>query len=66
MFFFFFALVTGPSRSPSLELSDTRVYAPQMRARVGTTAHVCIVAVLELYPMDLHEVELVDYELDVV
>jgi len=27
----FFTLVTGPIRSLSLELSDTRVYAPQMR-----------------------------------
>jgi len=30
--FFFFPLVTGPSRSLSLKLSDTRVYEPQMRA----------------------------------
>ena len=35
---FFFTLVTGPRRSLSLKLSDTRVYAPQMRARLGTTA----------------------------
>ena len=38
-FFFFFTLVTGPRRSLSLKLSDTRVYAPQIRARLGTTAH---------------------------
>jgi len=36
-FFFFFTLVTGPRRSLSLELSDTRVYEPQIRARLGTT-----------------------------
>jgi len=29
--FFFFTLVTGPRRSLSLKLSDTRVYAPQIR-----------------------------------
>ena len=32
---FFFTLVTGPSRSLSLKLSDTRVYEPQIRARLG-------------------------------
>ena len=37
-FFFFFTLVTGPRRSLSLKLSDTRVYEPQIRARLGTTA----------------------------
>ena len=37
-FFFFFTLVTGPRRSLSLRLSDTRVYEPQIRARLGTTA----------------------------
>ena len=31
-FFFFFTLVTGPRRSLSLKLSDTIVYAPQIRA----------------------------------
>jgi len=31
---FFFTLVTGPRRSLSLELSDTRIYAPQIRARL--------------------------------
>ena len=35
--FFFFTLVTGPTRSLSLKLSDTRVYEPQIRARLGTT-----------------------------
>ena len=38
-FFFFFTLVTGPRRSLSLKLSDTRVCASQIRARLGTTAH---------------------------
>jgi len=45
-FFFFFTLVTGPRRSVSLKLSDTRVCEPQMRARLGTTAHLCEVVVL--------------------
>jgi len=36
-FFFFVTLVTGPRRSLSLKLSDTRVYEPQIRARLGTT-----------------------------
>jgi len=35
---FFLTLVTGPRRSLSLKLSDTRVYEPQIRARLGTTA----------------------------
>ena len=35
----FFTLVTGPKNSLNLKLSDTRVYAPQIRARLGTTAH---------------------------
>jgi len=35
-FFFFFNLVTGPRRSLSRKLSDTRVYEPQIRARLGT------------------------------
>ena len=43
---FFFTLVTGPRRSLSLELSDARVYEPQIRARLGTTAHFCEVVVL--------------------
>ena len=29
----------------SLKLSDTRVYAPQILARLGTTAHFCEVVV---------------------
>ena len=37
-FFFFFTLVAGPRRSLSLKLSDTSVYEPQIRARLGTTA----------------------------
>ena len=40
--------MTGPTRSLSLELSDTRVCAPQIRASLGTTAHFCKVVVLEL------------------
>jgi len=48
IFFVFFTLVTGPRRSLSLKLSDTRVYGPQIRARLGTTAHFCGVVVLEL------------------
>ena len=34
--FFFLTLVTCPRRSLSLKLSDKRVYAPQIRARLGT------------------------------
>ena len=34
--FFFFTLVTGTRRSLSLKLSDTRVYEPQIRARLGS------------------------------
>ena len=45
---FFFTLVTGPRRSLSLKLSDTRVYEPQIRVRLGTTAHFCEVVVLKL------------------
>jgi len=41
-------LVTGPRRSLRLKLSDTRVYAPHIRARHGTTAHFCRVVVLKL------------------
>ena len=37
-FFSFFTLVTGPRRSLSLNLSDTRVYEPQILARLGTTS----------------------------
>ena len=35
--FFFFTLVTVPRRFLNLNLSDTRVYEPQIRARLGTT-----------------------------
>ena len=42
LFFFFFAFVTGPRRSLSLKLSDTRVCAPQIRACFGTTAYFCV------------------------
>jgi len=45
-FFFFFTLVTGPRRFLRLKLSDTRVYEPQIRARLGTTPHFCEVVVL--------------------
>ena len=37
LLFFFFTLVTGTRRSLSLKLSDTRVYEPQIRVRLGTT-----------------------------
>ena len=47
MLSFFFTLVTGARRSLSLKLSDTRVYEPQIRARLGTTAHFCEVVVLK-------------------
>ena len=40
-----FTLVTGPRRSLSLKLSDARVHEPQIRARLGTTAHFCEVIV---------------------
>ena len=39
LLFFFFTLVTGPIRSLILKLGDTRVYQPQIRARLGATAH---------------------------
>jgi len=48
--FFFFTLVTGHRRSLSLKLSDTRVYEPHIRARLGTTAHFCRVVILKLNP----------------
>jgi len=41
LFFFFFTLVTGSRRFLSFKLSDTRVYEPQIRARIATTAHFC-------------------------
>jgi len=47
-FFFFFTLVAGPRRSLILTLSDARVYEPQLRARLGTTAHFCRVVFLKL------------------
>jgi hypothetical protein len=34
--FFFIPLDTGPSRPLSLELSNTKVYEPKIRARQGT------------------------------
>ena len=37
LFFFFFTLVTGPRRALSLKLSDTRVYEPEIRTRLGRT-----------------------------
>ena len=46
-FFFFFTLVTGPRRSVRRKLSGTRVYEPQIRARLGTTTHFCEVVVLK-------------------
>ena len=36
LFFFFFTLGT---RFLSLQLSETRAYEPQIRARLGTSAH---------------------------
>ena len=35
-FFLFFTLVTGPRRSLSLKLSDTKVYEPEIRAKRST------------------------------
>jgi len=49
-FFLFFTLVTGPRRFLSLKLSDTRVYEPQMRARLGTTAYFCRGHTVEVDP----------------
>jgi len=40
--FFFFTLDTGPRRSLSLDLSDTRVCEPQTRARVPPSSGECI------------------------
>jgi len=45
-FFFFFTLFTGPRRSLSLKLSGTKVYQPQLRARLDTTAHLRLPAPL--------------------
>ena len=47
-FFLIFTLVASPRRPLSLKLSDTRVYEPQIRAHLGTTAHFCRVVVLKL------------------
>ena len=60
--FFFFALSTGPRRS--YQLSDARVYEPQIRARLGTTAQ-------PLYKKCLPQDEddggsLIDYEIDMM
>ena len=38
--FFFFTLVTGPRRSLSLKLSDTKVYEPQIRDFLNSDADV--------------------------
>ena len=42
LIYFFITLMTGPRKSFSLKL---RVYEPQIRARLGTTAHFCKVVV---------------------
>ena len=41
-------IVTGPRRSLSLKLRDTRVYEPQIRARLGTTTRFYTMVVVEL------------------
>ena len=38
---FLFTLDTRPRRSMNLALRDTRVNEPQIRAHLGTTAHLC-------------------------
>jgi len=38
---FLSTLVTGPTRSLSLEFSDARVYEPEIRAYLETIAHLC-------------------------
>ena len=43
--FFFFFITLG------LELSDTKVYAPSVRALLGTASHYCGAVVLESYPL---------------
>ena len=53
---FFFTLVTGPSRSLSLKLSDARVYEPQIRARLGTTAREVVVLKLKAEVPRAHRV----------
>jgi len=46
VFFFFFILVTGPRRSLSLKLSDTRVYEPQIPSAPPSSAAARLVTVL--------------------
>ena len=41
LFFFFFTLVTGPRRSLSLKLSDTRVSESQTRAHLRASLYPC-------------------------
>ena len=47
--FFVFTLFTGPIRSLSLKLSDTRVYEPQIRARLGTTGGTLVAKSTEIH-----------------
>ena len=42
-FFFFFVFILG------LQLSDTKVYEPEIRALLGTASHYCEAAVLKSY-----------------
>ena len=44
-FFFFFFITLG------LELSDTKVYEPQIRALIGTAYHYCEAVVLASRPV---------------
>ena len=37
----------------SIELSDTQVYEPYIRARLGTASHFCEVVVLKLRPVPI-------------
>jgi len=53
---FFCILVTGPRRFLSLELIDTRVYEPQIRARVGTTRQCQMLYLLTCVYFLSHEV----------
>ena len=46
-FSLFLTLVSGPRRSLRLKLNDARVCEPQIRARLGTTAHFCKLVVLK-------------------
>jgi hypothetical protein len=52
-FFFFFTLVTCYRKSLSLKLSDTRVYEPQVRARLETTAHLRMLLATSLLLLNL-------------